>query len=261
MNNQNLKDKFSGKFIVLDGPDGCGKSTQTQLLAEWLQKQDVSAVSFRDPGDTAIGEKIRQILLSPEHHVMDTRTELLLYMASRAQLWAEKIAPALEVNKCVVLDRWLSSTCAYQGYAGGFGMDKVIKIATDCLERVWPDLTIILDVDLQTASQRLNRQLDRMEAKGDGYHQKVREGFLQLAKQQQNFLLIDATGDIETVQKKVLEVIEKKHRDLPVAPLKELEKQAIIEALAKTKGNREKAAKILGIGERTIYRKIKEYNI
>jgi len=90
-----LKDKFSNKFIVLDGPDGCGKSAQTRLLTEWLQKKDVPAVSFRDPGDTDIGEKIRQILLSPEHNAMDTRTELLLYMASRAQLWAEKVAPAL----------------------------------------------------------------------------------------------------------------------------------------------------------------------
>ena len=202
-----MKDKFSSKFIVLDGPDGCGKSTQAKLLAEWLTAQGIPAVGFRDPGDTAIGEKIRQILLSPEHNTMDTRTELLLYMASRAQLWAEKIAPALKANQCVVLDRWLSSTCAYQGYAGGFGMDKVIKIATDCLERVWPDLTIILDVDLQTASQRLNRQLDRMEAKGDGYHQRVREGFLQLAKQRKNFFLIDATGDIETVHKKILQLI------------------------------------------------------
>jgi len=256
-----LKDRFSGKFIVLDGPDGCGKSTQTKLLVGWLQKQNIPTVGFRDPGDTAIGEKIRQILLSPEHQAMDTRTELLLYMASRAQLWAEKIAPALEENKCVVLDRWLSSTCAYQGCAGGFGMDKVVKIATDCLEKVWPDLTIILDVDLQTASQRLNRQLDRMEAKGDGYHQRVRDGFLQLAKQQENFLVINATGDIETVHKKVLEIIEKKPGNSPVTSLKELEKQAIIEALAKTKGNREKAAKILGIVERSIYRKIKEYNL
>ena len=202
-----MKEKFSGKFIVLDGPDGCGKSTQTKLLAEWLKEQGVSTVTFRDPGDTDIGEKIRQILLSPEHHVMDTRTELLLYMASRAQLWAEKIAPALKANKCVVLDRWLSSTCAYQGHAGGFGMDKVIKIATDCLERVRPDLTIVLDVDLQTASQRLDRQLDRMEAKGGGYHQKVREGFLKLAEQQENFIVIDATGDIETVHKKILQLI------------------------------------------------------
>ena len=202
-----IKDKFSGRFIVLDGPDGCGKSTQTQLLVEWLQKQDVPTVSFRDPGDTDIGEKIRQILLSPEHDAMDARTELLLYMAARAQLWAERIAPALEANQCVVLDRWLSSTCAYQGCAGGVGMEKVIKIATDCLERVWPDLTIILDVDLQTASGRLKSQLDRMEQKGDSYHQRVREGFVQLAKQQDNFLVVDAAADIETVHNKILHLI------------------------------------------------------
>jgi dTMP kinase len=202
-----LKENLRGKFIVLDGPDGCGKSTQAELLAQWLGSQGVPTGSFRDPGDTAIGERIREILLDPEHPAMSTRTELLLYMAARAQLWAEKLAPALCENHCVVLDRWLSSTCAYQGFAGGFGMEKVVKIATDCLERVWPDLTIILDVDLDTASQRLDRQLDRMEAKGDGYHQKVREGFLQLAEEQENFLVVDATGDSDTVHRSVMEKV------------------------------------------------------
>ena len=157
-----MKNKFSGKFIVLDGPDGCGKSTQCGLLAKWLRKQGVAVVSLRDPGGTVIGEKIRQILLNPEHIKMDTRTELLLYMAARAQLWKEKIQPALKANKCVVLDRWLSSTCAYQGYAGGFGIEKVVKIATDCLERVWPDLTIILDVDLETAKQDISDFLEQL---------------------------------------------------------------------------------------------------
>jgi dTMP kinase len=256
-----LENKYSGKFIVLDGPDGCGKSTQAKLLSEWLRKQNIPAESFRDPGDTAIGEKVRQILLNPELITMSTAAEVLLYMASRAQLWAEKIAPALKGNKCVVLDRWLSSTCAYQGYAGGFGMDKVIKIATDCLERVWPDLTVILDIDLHTASQRLKRQLDRMEQKGKGYHQKVREGFLRLAEQQQNFLVVDATNDIKTVNIKVLEVIEDIPKDLSVTSMREVEKQAIIAALAKAQGNREKAAKLLGIGERTIYRKIRKFNL
>jgi len=204
-----MKNKVVGKFIVLDGPDGCGKSTQCKLLAGWLRKQGVAAVSLRDPGGTVIGEKIRQILLNPEHIKMDTRTELLLYMAARAQLWKEKIQPALKANKCVVLDRWLSSTCAYQGYAGGFGIEKVIKIATDCLERAWPDLTIILDVDLETASQRLKQDLDRMERKGDGYHKKVRQGFLKLARRRKNFVVVDACGDIEEVHKKVLEVLTK----------------------------------------------------
>lgn len=204
-----MKNRFQGKFIVLDGPDGCGKSTQAKLLVQWLQEQGVTVGRFRDPGDTPIGEKIREILLNPEHEAMSTRTELLLYMAARAQLWAEKISPALQENRCVVLDRWLSSTCAYQGCAGGFGMDKVIRIAGDCLERVWPDLTIILDVDLKTAAQRLKRQLDRMEAKGDGYHQKVREGFLQLARAQKGFVVVDAAGDVETVHASVIGEIEK----------------------------------------------------
>ena len=204
MNKENLKGKFSGRFIVLDGPDGCGKSTHSRLLIEWLKEQGISVAGFRDPGNTDIGEKIREVLLNPEHKAMDTRTELLLYMAARAQLWAEKIAPALETKQCVVMDRWLSSTCAYQGYAGGFGMENVIKIATDCLERVWPDMTIILDVDLKTASGRLNSELDRMEQKGDGYHQKVRKGFLELAKENENFLVVDASGEVETVHKNIL---------------------------------------------------------
>ena len=204
-----MKSKFSGKFIVLDGPDGCGKTTQVKLLADWLKEQGVEIETFRDPGDTDIGEKIRRILLNPDHTAMNTRTELLLYMAARAQLWAEKIAPALKENKCVILDRWLSSTCAYQGFAGGFGIDNVIKIAADCLERPWPDSTIILDVDLETAANRLHRELDRMEQKGDGYHKKVREGFLELAKKNKSFVIIDAAGDIETTHKKVIEAIEK----------------------------------------------------
>lgn len=200
---------MSGRFIVLDGPDGCGKTTQTKLLAQWLKEQGVEVVTFREPGGTAIGEKIRQILLNPNHIAMDTATEVMLYMAARVQLWAEKIAPSLKENKCVILDRWLSSTCAYQGYAGGFAMEKVIKIAEDCLERPWPDLTIILDVDLETASARLNRDLDRMERKGDGYHQKVREGFLKLAQEQKNFFVINATQDIDAVHKKIIETVEK----------------------------------------------------
>jgi dTMP kinase len=204
-----LKNKLSGKFIVLDGPDGCGKTVQTKLLVDWLKKQDVAVETFRDPGGTDIGEKIRQILLNPEHIQMSTRSELLLYMAARTQLWEEKIAPALKKNKCVVLDRWLSSTCAYQGYAGGFGIENVIKIAADCLERPWPDLTIILDVNPETAAKRLKQTPDRMERKDRSYHQKVREGFLKLAKGRENFVVVDGTDDIETVHKQIKDIIEK----------------------------------------------------
>lgn len=206
-----MTDKFDGKFIVLDGPDGCGKSTQTRLLTDWLSDQGVSVASFRDPGTTVIGEKIREILLSPAHDAMTTPTEVLLYMAARAQLWAEEIAPALQQGRCVLLDRWLSSTCAYQGYAGRFGIDGVIAVAEQSLERVWPDLTMILDVDLKTAAARLDRELDRMERKGDSYHARVRDGFLELAlNRRDEFAVIDATVSPEAVHQAVLEAVQKK---------------------------------------------------
>ena len=201
--------RFQGKFIVLDGPDGCGKSTQCELLAEWLKAQGVEVELFRDPGGTAIGEKIRRILLNPEHVAMSTAAEVMLYMAARVQLWTERIAPVLAANKCVLLDRWLSSTCAYQGYAGGYGIENIARIAADCLERTWPDLTVILDVDLETAATRLDRQLDRMEQKGDNYHQKVREGFGKLAQERSDFVVVDASSDIETVHKKVVTAVER----------------------------------------------------
>ena len=204
-----MADDFNGKFIVLDGPDGCGKSTQARLLTDWLSGQGVSVASFRDPGTTVIGEKIREILLSPAHDAMTTPTEVLLYMAARAQLWAEEIASALQQGQCVLLDRWLSSTCAYQGYAGRFGMDKVIAIAADSLERVWPDLTIILDVDLETAAGRLDRELDRMEQKGGSYHARVRQGFLELAKDRDDFVVVDATQKAEAVHAAVLKAMQR----------------------------------------------------
>ena len=208
MSKQNLKESYSGKFIVLDGPDGCGKSTQAKLLVKWLGELGVEAETFREPGGTAIGEKIREILLNPEHVAMSTQTEVMLYMAARVQLWNEKIKVALESGSCVVIDRWLSSTCAYQGWAGNFGVDNIIKLATDCLEKPWPDLTIILDVDLETAAKRLDAQLDRMEQKSDGYHQQVREGFLKLAQEIENFAVVDASTDIETVHRNVLKIIK-----------------------------------------------------
>ena len=200
-----MKKDFSGKFIVVDGPDGCGKSTQAGLLADWISSRGVDVCKLRDPGGTVIGEKVRKILLNPEHAAMCVRTELLLYMSARAQLWQEMIKPALEAGKCVVMDRWVSSTFAYQGFAGGFGVDNVVQIAERALERVWPDVTIILDVDQATAAPRMDRELDRMEQKGDDYHKKVRQGFLELAKRRDDVIVVDSRENIEQVQKKIAE--------------------------------------------------------
>jgi len=204
---ENLKKKLAGRFIVIDGPDGCGKTTQANLLTEWAKSLGLEAVMLRDPGTTSIGEKIRAILLNPEHIAMSVRTELLLYMAARAQLWEEKIAPALTEGTCVILDRWLSSTCAYQGCAGGFGIENVINLASRCLSRVWPDLTIILDVDQETALARLNRRLDRMEQKPPAYHKKVRQGFLALAGRALNTVVLDGAGPIEAVHQEIISAI------------------------------------------------------
>jgi len=200
--------KLSGKFIVLDGPDGCGKSTQSKLLSEWVKAQGISVVSFRDPGTTHIGEKIRDILLDTAHEKMTVNTEMLLYMAARAQLWAEQIEPALEKGDCVIMDRWISSTCAYQGYAGMLGVEKVLKVAQYSLERIWPDLTIILDVDTDTAKKRMDRQLDRMEQKGKDFHTKVREGFLKLADLGQKVTVIDAMQSIEEIHNLITKAVK-----------------------------------------------------
>jgi dTMP kinase len=199
---KNLK----GCFIVLEGPDGCGKSTQTVMLAKYLKNQGVRTSVFRDPGSTAVGEKIRKILLDPKNHISD-RAELLLYMASRAQLWQECIAPALKKRNCVLLDRWLSSTCAYQGFAGGLGIAKVIDIAEHSLQKIWPDLTIILDIDLRTAKKRIKRSFDRMEQKNAAYHKKVRTGFLKLAKLRDDIIVIDGSADKQTVHKRIIQTI------------------------------------------------------
>lgn len=199
---------MSGKLIVLDGPDGCGKSTQVRMLSQWLLEQGIDAIALRDPGDTEIGERIRKILLSGSSRDMDTMTELLLYMACRAQLWSQRIKPALEAGRWVVMDRWVSSTCAYQGHAGGYGIDRVLAIAENALERVWPDLTLILDVGVEVAAGRMGDDLDRIEQRGEDYHQKVQEGFLRLAETNSGFVVVDAREGVEAVHEHVVHEID-----------------------------------------------------
>ena len=199
---------LAGKFLVLDGPDGCGKSTQVEMLRDWIAARNVPVEAYRDPGATTIGEKIRDILLDVSHAQMADNVEVLLYMAARAQLWRERLGPDLAAGRCVVMDRWISSTCAYQGRAGGFGADRVLHLADDCLERTWPDLTIVLDVDPKTAAHRMQRDQDRMEQKGHEYHQRVRWGFLELVETwPDRVIAIDATGAISQVHEAVVKAV------------------------------------------------------
>lgn len=197
-----------GRFVVLDGPDGCGKSTQVRLLAEWLHERGKMVTAYRDPGTTAVGEKLRSILLDSAELKIPANVEALLFMAARVQLWQEHIAADLATGTWVVMDRWISSTCAYQGFAGGFGIEKVIQLGQDCLPRVWPDLTIVLDIDTETAAGRMDRALDRMEQKGREYHAKVREGFLTLVRMQpEHVKVVDAAQSIEVIQQQVQRIV------------------------------------------------------
>jgi len=200
--------KLMGKFIVLDGPDGTGKSTQIQLLSNLIKNNGTDVAVFRDPGGTPIGEQIRRILLNPDHHLMSVRCEALLYMASRAQLYSECIAPALDQGKCVLCDRWLSSTVAYQAVAGKLGSHKILAIAEASLERSWPDLTLILDLPVKLSFQRLSERPDRMEQKGQEFQSHVRKAFINIAAARPDFHIIDASGSVEQVHDRICKVLD-----------------------------------------------------
>ncbi len=189
-----------GKFIVFDGPDGSGKSTQLRRLAQVARDARVETVEVREPGGTSIGEKIREVLLDPANGEMVTRCEMLLYMASRAQLVEERILPALARGAFVLADRFISSTLAYQGSAGGIAVRDVMAVGDIAIGGRWPDLVVIFDVDWATARSRMSRALDRMEQKDAEYHRRVREGYLDQARANpERYLVVDSTVDAERV--------------------------------------------------------------
>ncbi len=211
MNWQILK----GKFIVIDGPDGSGKSTQAKLLSELIAENGIETELFRDPGSTDISEKIRHILLDNANTDMSIRCETMLYMASRAQLFDQKIAPALALGKCVICDRWLSSTYAYQAVAGKIGLDYVLKLADTALARSWPDMTVIIDIPAENALARIGDSPDRMESKPAIFHKNVCKAFLSLAHDRDDFHVIDGSGTIQQVHKMVKQTTASKfaHKD------------------------------------------------
>lgn len=186
---------LAGRLVVFDGPDGSGKSTQARRIARSARAAGVRVAEVRDPGGTRISERVRDVLLDPLLGEMDVRCELMLYMASRAQLVAEKINPALEAGALVVADRYVSSTLAYQGTAGGLTEDEIVAVASAaCGSRFPADLTLVFDVDQATAAHRLNPLLDRMEQKGAAFHKRVRDGFLAQAKHwPDRYAVVDAT--------------------------------------------------------------------
>jgi len=189
------------QLIVIDGPDGSGKTTQVRRLHEALQDRGIPVSMFRDPGDTDIGEAIREQLLSVENREMTPTTETFLYMASRAQLVEEKIYPALSDGDIVLLDRFYYSTAAYQGIAGNVGLEDVLDLARIATGGLQPDHTFILDVPAEVGLQRTGARADRMEEKGVEFHRAVREAYLQLADRFSDRIdVVDATRSAEAVQ-------------------------------------------------------------
>jgi dTMP kinase len=173
---------LGGRFVVFDGPDGSGKSTQFRRFSDAARAAGIEVVEVREPGGTPIGEKVRAILLDPANSEMTTRTEMLLYMASRAQLFEQRIAPAIASGALVLADRFVSSTLAYQGTAGGIAEAEILAVGEVATGNRWPDLTVVFDVPTEVALRRLSPLLDRMEQKGADFHARVRAGYLAQAR-------------------------------------------------------------------------------
>jgi len=170
-------DRLPGFFISLDGPDGGGKSTQAARLVDWLGSRGVAVIPCRDPGGTALGDRLRSILLDRSNLEFCLRSEMLLYMASRAQLVEEIIRPALKKGKVVVSDRYLLANVVYQGYAGGLSAETLWEVGRAATGGLMPDLTLVLDLPTDVARARVGLARDRMEDRPIDYHERVRAGF------------------------------------------------------------------------------------
>lgn len=198
-----------GLFISLDGLDGTGKSTQCRLLADWLRAQGHAVTACADPGGTPVGDVIRGLLLDRRREMI-LPCEALLFMASRAQLTAEVIRPALEAGRSVVADRYLLANVVYQGYAGGLDPDELYALGRFATGGLEPDLTVVLDLPVEAARARRQGPADRVESRGPGYHARVREGFLTEARRRPNCIrLVDAGQPIATVHEQICQEVSR----------------------------------------------------
>jgi dTMP kinase len=187
-------------FFSFDGLDGVGKTTQMDLFIEWLGQRGHDTVRCQDPGSTPLGEAIREILLGHRLPIAGV-SEMLLFMAARAQLVEEVIRPALAEGKTVVSDRYLLANAVYQGHAGGLEVPTIWKIGQVATGGLLPDLVFVLDMPPQAAASRIDRELDRMESRGPDYQSRLRQGFLEEAgKDPRRIVVIDASRDIPSVQ-------------------------------------------------------------
>lgn len=188
-------------FLTLDGIDGVGKSTQMQLLADWLRGQGRDMLTCRDPGSTKLGEAVRSIVLGQHDVPVGMRAEMLLYMAARAQLVEEVIRPALEAGRIVISDRFLLANVVYQGYGGGLDVNDLWSVGQVATAALSPDRTYLLDMPPEQAMQRLTGQPDRMERRGLEFLTRVREGFLAEARARRGeIVVVDASRTVDEIQ-------------------------------------------------------------
>jgi len=198
-----------GMFLSLDGIDGTGKSTQLRLLADWLRSLRRSVVACADPGGTAIGDALRAIVLDHRQEI-SLPCEALVFMASRAELVARVIRPALAAGEIVISDRFLLANVVYQGYGGGLDVDELWRAGRLSTGGLQPELTLVLDLPIETAAaRRAQQQPDRLERRDPAYHDRVRRGFLAEARQRPDRIrVIDAGAPPEIVQERIRAEVE-----------------------------------------------------
>lgn len=199
-------------FISFEGIDFCGKSTQVELLRDYLLEQKKIVHLIREPGGTEISEKIREILLDKKNNAMVMETELFLFSASRAQLVREVIRPYLQKGYYVISDRFHDSSTAYQGFGRGLSVDAIIKIHNLAIGETLPDITFFIDIPNEIAIERKLKKshsdLDRIEVSDNTFYERVREGYLYLSKQEKRFRVIDGSQSIENINKQIIDEIK-----------------------------------------------------
>ncbi|QDQ00633.1 dTMP kinase [Lysinibacillus fusiformis] len=191
-------------FITFEGPEGAGKTTIIQKIAERFALENIDVLATREPGGIEIAEKIRTIILNPAHTAMDERTEALLYAAARSQHYFEKVRPALDAGRMVICDRFIDSSLAYQGYARGIGVDEVLSINEFAIGKKLPDITILFDLAPEVGLARIHahgeREVNRLDVESLAFHDKVREGYLQLVERYpERIYVVNADQNIERV--------------------------------------------------------------
>lgn len=199
-------------FITFEGPEGAGKTTVIQKIAERLAEEKMDVLATREPGGIEIAEKIRSVILDPDHTAMDERTEALLYAAARSQHYFEKVRPALDAGKMVICDRFIDSSLAYQGYARGIGVDEVLSINEFAIGKKLPDMTILFDIAPEVGLARIHahgeREVNRLDVESLAFHNKVREGYLQLVdRYPERIYVVNADQNIDRVVEDVWSLI------------------------------------------------------